>query len=76
MTNITTTDYDNITDYDIFFNNCPNNENKIDITIATLLLTIPCGLSYLGWMSLMIYTLSKPLIKKNYKNFLLDRLLS
>ena len=50
------TDYDNMT-----FSNCTNNENNIDIIIATLLLTIPCGLSFFCLMSLMIYTLIKTL---------------
>ena len=38
--------------------NCTNNENNIDIVIPTLLLTKPCGLSFL---CLMVYTLIKPL---------------
>ena len=65
VTNIT--DYDNITyfeifsnDYNITFANCRDNENNIDIIIPTLLLTIPCGLSFLCFMSLMVYTI-KPL---------------
>ena len=45
-------------------NNCTNNENNIDISIPTLLLTIPCGSSFLCLMSLMVYTLIKPLINK------------
>ena len=54
------TDYDNITnDYNI----CTDNENNIDIITPTLLLTIPCDLSFLCLMRLMIYTLIKPLIK-------------
>ena len=53
-------------DYDIIFdlnytNNCTDNENKIDIIVPTILLTIPCGLSLLCLMSLMVYTLIKPL---------------
>ena len=61
-------DYDNMTD---FFNhslsknsNCTINGTNIDIIIPTLLLTIPCGLSFLCLMSLMVYTLTKPLINK------------
>ena len=54
ITNITD-DYDNTTD----LNNC-----NIDIIIPTLLFTIPCGLSYLCLISLMVYTLVKPLINK------------
>ena len=61
------TDYDNntstnYTDYDNNTpTNCINNENNIDIVVPTLLLTIPCGLSFLCLMSLMVYTLIKPL---------------
>ena len=45
-------------------NNCTLNETIINnIIIPTLLLTIPCGLSFLCLMSLMIYTLIKPLFK-------------
>ena len=54
--------YDNITDLK-FPNNCTVKENNIDIIIPTLLLTIPCGLSFLCLMSLMLYTLIKPLFK-------------
>ena len=53
-------DYDNITDTNI----CTNNENNIDITIPSLLLTLPCGLSFLCLMRLMVYTLIKPLFNK------------
>ena len=41
--------------------NCTINENIIYIFIPTLLLTFPCGLSFLCFMSLMVYTLIKPL---------------
>ena len=41
--------------------NCTNSENDIDIIVPTLLLTISCGLSFLCLMSLMVYTLNKPL---------------
>ena len=54
ITNITD-DYDNITEYD----NC-----NIDIIIPALLFTIPCGLSFLCLISLMVYTLIKPLMRK------------
>ena len=63
------TDYDNVTDYDsftndfTFTNNSTNNENNIDIIIPTILLTIPCGSSFLCSKSLMAYTLMKPLLK-------------
>ena len=46
MTNITD-DYDSITSScytDMTLSNCENNENKIDISIPSLLLTKPCGL--------------------------------
>ena len=61
------TDYDNMTDdYNDSLsinNNCTINENNIDIIIPTFLITIPCGLSFLCLMSLMVYTLIKPLFK-------------
>ena len=62
------TDYHNLTDD---YNNtlslsvtCTNNDN-IDIIIPTLLLTKPCGSSFLCLMSLMVYTLIKPLVNNN-----------
>ena len=73
VTNITP-DYDNFTDYDnitstnftdydnITSNNCTNNENNVDIIIPTLLLTIPCGLLFLCLISIMVYSLIKPLL--------------
>ena len=54
----------NVTDnYDtnMTLSNCKNNENNIDIIIPALLFTIPCGLSFLCLISLMVYTLIKPL---------------
>ena len=54
-----TEDYDNIS-----ICNCTNNENDIDMIIPALLFTIPCGLSFLCLLSLMIYTLIKPLLNK------------
>ena len=61
------TDYYNMTIYYndslSINNNCTNNEKNMDIFIPTLLLTIPCGLSFLCLMSLMSYTLIKILIK-------------
>ena len=63
--------YDKITssnyaDYDnMILSNCTSNENNIDIIIPALSFTIPCGLSFLCLISLMVYTLIKPLIKKN-----------
>ena len=41
------TDLNTTNDYDRITYNCKNNENKIDIILPTLLLTIPCGLSIL-----------------------------
>ena len=57
----------NVTEYDIMTNdynknNCTTNENKIDIIIPALLLTIPGGLSFLCLFSLMVYTLIRPLM--------------
>ena len=69
ITNVTN-DYDNITsghytDYDnSALSNCRNNENNIDIIVPSLLLTLPCGLSFLCLISLMVYTLIKPFFKK------------
>ena len=63
------TDYDNststiYTDYDnITSTNCTNNENKIEIVIL-LFTTIPCGMSLISLLSLMVYTLIKPLLGK------------
>ena len=69
-----TNDHDNITcsiykdmlnEYDnMTLSNCTNNENNIDIILPTLLLIIPSGLSDLCLMSLMLYTLFKPLFNK------------
>ena len=57
----------NITDYDIMtLCNCTNNENNdtnIEIVIP-LLTIIPCGMSLICLISLMVYTLVKPLINK------------
>ena len=60
ITNITD-DYDNITEYD---NTTDTNDCNIDIIIPALIFTIPCGLSFLCLMSLMVYTLIKPLFNK------------
>ena len=52
-----TNDYINIT------KNCTNFDNKnINVKIPTVLPTIPCGLSFLYLMSLMIYVLFKPFL--------------
>ena len=62
ITNIT--DYDNMTDdYNNTLsinNNCTNNENNIEIIIL-LFTIIPCGMSLVCLISLMAYTLIKPL---------------
>ena len=60
ITNVT--DYDNITssNYSDYGNmtlcNCTINENNIDIIIPAFLFTIPCDLSILCLLSLMVYT--------------------
>ena len=65
ITNVT--DYDNITDSDnMTLCNCTNNDNNdtnIEIVIP-LLTIIPCGMSLICLISIMVYTLVKPLIKK------------
>ena len=61
MNIIKVTDLDNITEYD---NTTDTNDCNIDIIIPALLFTIPCGLSFLCLMSLMVYTLIKPLFNK------------
>ena len=58
ITNVTD-DYDNMT-----LSNCTNKENNIDINIPALLFTIPCVLSFLCLISLMVYTLIKLLFNK------------
>ena len=57
ITNITD-DYDNITEYD---NTTDTKNCNIDIIKPALIFTIPCGLSFLCLISLMVYTLVKPL---------------
>ena len=69
-----TNEYDNITssnytDYDkMTQTNCTNNENNIDKIIPSILLTVPCGLSFLCMLSLMVYILIKPLF--NHKDMI------
>ena len=53
--------HNNYTNILIDYDNCTNNENNIDINISSLLLTIQCGLSFQCMLSLMVYTLLKPL---------------
>ena len=53
----------NIIDYDIVTdaynkNNCTNNDNNIEIIIP-LVTIIPCGMSLVCLISLMVYTLIK-----------------
>ena len=48
--------------YNSTFSNCTENEKNIDLVIPSLLSTKSCGLSILCLMSLMVYTLIKPLI--------------
>ena len=61
------TDYDKmIDDYNdglAIINICTINENNVVIIIPTFLLTIPCGLSFLCFRSLMVYAMIEPLIK-------------
>ena len=70
MNIINVTDLDNITDYNNITSTntsiyiCTDSENDIDIIIPALLFTIPCGISFLCLISLMVYTLVKPLINK------------
>ena len=61
MNIINVTDLDNITEYD---STTDTKDCNIDIIIPALLFTIPCGLSFICLMSLMIYTLIKPLFNK------------
>ena len=44
-------------------NNCTNNDNNIEIKIS-LFTIIPCGLSVICLISLMVYTLIKLLFKR------------
>ena len=57
--------YDNLssTNYTNTLSNCTNNENTFDINLPTLLLTKPCGLSFLCLMSLMVYRIIKHLFR-------------
>ena len=64
-------DYVNISDYDnITFTNCTNTGNDVDnIIFKYLLLSIPSSIFLFSLISLMVYTLIKPLIKKRWRNF-------
>ena len=61
VTNIT----DDYNDTSSIHNNCTDKENNFDIIIPALLFITPCGISFLCLISIMVYTLVKPLI--NYK---------
>ena len=58
------TDLDNNTATNTTFFKCTNNEYDINLTMPLLLFTIPCTLSFLCLISLMVYTLIKPLFNK------------
>ena len=62
------TNYDNMTDdYNDALslkNSCTDSDFKIDKIIPSLLLTTPCGLSFLCLIFFMVYTSFKPLLKK------------
>ena len=60
---INVTDYDNITDSDITLCNCTNNDTNIEIVIP-LITIIPCAMSLICLVSLMVYKLIKPLFNK------------
>ena len=67
--NITTNNYANIIkDYDntSSLSNWTDGEYKIDIFIPSLLLILPCTLSFLCLISLMVYALIKPLINNKW----------
>ena len=68
VTNITE-EYDNITnDYDNIssISNCTNNENEdMNIIFKYLLLSIPSSILLFSLISLMVYTLFKPLFNNN-----------
>ena len=44
-------------------NNCTNNDNNIEIIILSFTI-IPCGMSLICLISLMVYKLIKPLFNK------------
>ena len=74
-----TDDYDNITssnythmlnDYDnMTLSKCTINENNFDLIFPFLLLTTPCGPSFLCLLTMMIYTLIKPLFNKKKDSY-------
>ena len=60
---INVTDYDNIPSTNISLCNYTNNDKNIDIVIP-LITIIPCGMSLICLIFLMIYIIIKPLIRK------------
>ena len=46
--------------------NCTDNGNKVEIIIP-LISIIPCGMSFMCLISLMLYTLVKPIMGKKIK---------
>ena len=62
ITNIT----DDYNDTLSLINNCTNNDNNIEIIIP-LFTIIPCGKSLICLISLMVYTLVKPLLSKKIR---------
>ena len=54
---------DNYNDTLSINNNCTNNDNNIEIKIP-LFTIIPCGMAPTCLISLMVYTLFKPLFSK------------
>ena len=58
------TDLDNNTTTNTSLYNCTNNEYDNNLTIPFLIFSIPCFLSFLCLMSLMVYILIKPLFNK------------
>ena len=73
------THYDNITDFDnMTLCNCTNNDNNdTNIEIVIPLITIkPCGMSLICLISLMVYTLIKPLFSsKQWKKLYMQLIL-
>ena len=59
ITNITD-DYNNTLSLN---NNCTNNDTNIEILLP-LFFIIPCGISLICLISLMVYILDKPSLKK------------
>ena len=45
-------------------NNCTNNDNSNTEIVIPLITIIPCGMSLICLVSLMVYTLIKPLFNK------------